>query len=249
MRKGSVFAALKRALAYAGKSGFPWWFSRGIASTETHCLQVIQNEAVFEKAIKIAQIISRYFIVEKFIKGMFIAPLWLIAANGGILYAGGAQRRRRWNHKDCGAYQAKNEHPWRGEAYQKILHCGKISAGEMRIGSTKQGLDMESVLLKGTMARLHNKIILNAARTFTIKLMKFIRQCRAFPKISRLCDTPLVGLDFICQGHLPCRITGKNAPAWGQFLSIYIDMHCHPLTGQPRNVAGLIVDYMQGKEL
>ena len=108
---------------------------------------------------------------------------------------------------------------------------------------------MESVLPKGTKARLHNKIILKCGADIHDKTDEIHPDNVAlFQKISRLCDTPLVGLDFICQDiSLPhhrqeCAVLEANSLP-------YIDMHHYPLTGQPRNVAGLIVDYMQGKEL
>ena len=66
---------------------------------------------------------------------------------------------------------------------------------------------------------------------------------RFFENISRLCGAPLVGLDFICQDisapyhRQECAVLEANSLP-------YIDMHHYPVTGQPRNVAEMVMDYV-----
>ena len=248
--EGECFCGIKTALAYAKKSGFPLVVKPRNSSLSKHIVCNIQNEADLKKAIKIAQIISRYFIVEKFIEGDVYRATLVNHKMAACCMREAPNVVGDGINTIAELIKIKNEHPWRGEAHQKNFTLRKISAGEnARSFLTKQGLDMESVLPKGTKARLHNKIILKCGADIHDKTDEIHPDNVAlFQKISRLCDTPLVGLDFICQDiSLPhhrqeCAVLEANSLP-------YIDMHHYPLTGQPRNVAGLIVDYMQGKEL
>lgn len=69
-----------------------------------------------------------------------------------------------------------------------------------------------------------------------------------FEKISRLCDTSLIGLDFICQDISRTHYQQKCAVLEANSLP-YIDMHHYPTTGQPHNVAGLVMDYVLGDKM
>ena len=104
---------------------------------------------------------------------------------------------------------------------------------------------MESVLPPGTKAYLHSKIILKCGADIHDKTDEVhpdnIALFQNFPPLRY----PLVGLDFICQDisrpyhQQECAVLEANSLP-------YIDMHHYPATGQPRNVASLIMDYVLG---
>ena len=243
--EGECFHAIKSALAYAKKLGFPLVVKPKLSSLSKHVACNIQNEADLKKAIKVAQIINSEFIVEKFIEG----DVYRITLVDHKMAAGCMREAPNvvgdGIHTIIGLIETKNKHPWRGEAHQKNFTLHKISVDESaRIFLAKQGLTMESVLPKGFKARLHNKIILKCGADIHDKTDEIHPDNIAlFEKISRLCDAPLVGLDFICRDisrphhQQECAVLEANSLP-------YIDMHHYPVTGKPRNVASLIMDYV-----
>src|SRR3989338_7575978 len=141
--------------------------------------------------------------------------------------------------------EKKNRHPWRGESHQKNFTLHKIIIDESaRSFLAKQGYSLESILPEGTKAYLRDKIILKSGANIHDKTDEVHPDNIAlFEKISRLCEAPLVGLDFICQDisrpyhQQECAVLEANSLP-------YIDMQHYPVTGKPRNVAGLIMDYV-----
>ncbi|MEK7104893.1 MAG: hypothetical protein AAB868_02535, partial [Patescibacteria group bacterium] len=94
---------------------------------------------------------------------------------------------------------------------------------------------------------LHSKIILKGGADIHDKTGEIHPDNIAlFQKISRFCGAPLVGLDFICQDisrphhRQECAVLEANSLP-------YIDMHHYPVTGQPRDIAGLVMDYVLGE--
>ena len=246
--EGECFHNAKKALLYAKKIGFPLAVKPKLSSLSKHITCNIQNEADLKKAIHIAQIINPEFIVEKFIKGD-VHRVTLV----GHKVAAGCMREAPnvvgdGIHTIAELIKIKNEHPWRGEAHQKKFTLHKISADEnTKSYLAKQGQAIESVLPAGTKVYLHNKIILKGGADIHDKTEEVHPDNIAlFQKISRLCDTPLVGLDFICQDISRPHHQQKCAVLEANSLP-YIDMHHYPLTGKPRNVAGLVMDYVLGE--
>lgn len=243
--EGECFRSVKKAVAYGKKLGFPLVVKPKLGSLSKHITCDVQNEADLKKAIQIAQIIKPEFIVEKFIEGdVYRATL--------INYKLAACCMREAPNVIGDGIRAisdlikiKNEHPRRGEAHQKNFTLHKISAGEnTRSFLAKQGLAIESVLPAGIKVYLHNKIILKCGADIHDKTDEVHPDNIAlFQKISRLCGASLIGLDFICQDISQPHHRQKCAVLEANSLP-YIDMHHYPVTGKPRNVAGLVMDYM-----
>jgi len=245
--EGERFSKIKPALAYANKLGFPLAVKPNNSSLSKHVACDIQNEADLKKAIRVAQIINPYFIVEKFIKGDTHRITLVNHKMGGCCLREAPNVIGDGIHTIADLIKIKNEHPWRGEAHQKNFTLHKIVADESAQSFlAKQRLTFESVLPKGTKVYLHNKIILKSGADIHDKTGEVHPDNTAlFQKISRLCEAPLVGLDFICQDisqpyhQQECAVLEANSLP-------YIDMHHYPVTGKPRNVAGLIMDYVLG---
>lgn len=248
--EGECFRSAKKGVAYAKKLGFPLVVKPKLGSLSKHIVCDIQNEADLKKAIKIAQIINPEFIVEKFIKG----DVYRITLVGHKVAAGCMREAPNvvgdGIHTIADLIKIKNKHPWRGEAHQKNFTLHKIRADESaRDFLAKQGLEMKSILPAGTKVYLHNKIILKCGADIHDKTEETHPDNIAlFQKISRLCETPLVGLDFICQDISQSHHKQKCAVLEANSLP-YIDMHHYPATGKPRNVARLVMDYVLGDKL
>ena len=243
--KGERFSKIKPALAYANKLGFPLAVKPNNSSLSKHIACDIQNEADLKKAIRVAQIINPYFIVEKFIKGDTHRVTLVNHKMAGCCLREAPNVIGDGIHTIADLIKIKNEHPWRGKAHQKNFTLHKIVADESaQVFLAKRGLTVETVLPKGTKAYLRDKIILKSGADIHDKTGEVHPDNTAlFQKISRLCDAPLIGLDFICQDisrpyhQQECAVLEANSLP-------YIDMHHYPVTGKPRNVAGLIVDYV-----
>lgn len=242
--EGEFFRDAKQALAYAKRLDFPLAVKPSNSSLSKHVTCNIQSEADLKKAIRVAQIISQCFVVEKFIEGE-THRITLINHKMAACCA-----REAPNVVGDGVHtiteliKIKNEHPRRGESHQKNFTLHKISANEnTKSFLAKQELAFESVLPAGTKVYLHNKIILKCGADIHDKTDEIHPDNTAlFEKISRLCGAPLIGLDFVCQDISQPYHQQKCAVLEANSLP-YIDMHHYPTTGKPRNVAGLIMDY------
>jgi len=243
--EGERFSKIKPALAYAKKLGFPLTVKPNNSSLSKHITCDIQNEADLKKAIRIAQIINPYFIVEKFIRGYTHRITLVNHKMAGCCMRESPNVIGDGIHTVTELIEIKNRHPWRGEAHQKNFTLHKIIADEnARSFLAKRGLAFESVLPKGTKAYLRNKIILKCGADIHDKTDEVHPDnITLFQKVSRLCGAPLIGLDFICQDisqpyhQQECAVLEANSLP-------YIDMHHYPVTGKPRNVASLIMDYV-----
>lgn len=245
--EGEFFRKIKPALAYGKKSGFPLVVKPRLGSLSKHITCDIHNEADLKKAIKITQIINPEFIVEKFIEGDVYRATLVGHKMAAICMREAPNVIGDGTHTITELIKIKNKHPWRGEARQKNFTLHKISVNEnTKSFLAKQGLNIESIPPKGKKMYLHNKIILKCGADIHDKTGEIhLDNIALFQKISRLCDAPLIGLDFICQDisvschQQECAVLEANSLP-------YIDMHHYPATGQSRNVAELIMDYMLG---
>ena len=243
--EGERFSKIKPALAYAKKLSFPLVVKPNNSSLSKHITCGIQNEADLKKAIRIAQIINPYFIVEKFIKGDAYRVTLVNHEMAGCCMREAPNITGDGVHTVAELIEIKNRHPWRGLAHQKNFTLHKIIIDEnARFFLAKQRPAFESVLPEGTKVYLHNKIILKCGADIHDKTDEVHPDNIAlFQKISRLCIAPIIGLDFICQDisrpyhQQECAVLEANSLP-------YIDMHHYPITGKPRNVAGLIMDYV-----
>ena len=247
--EGERFCNIKPALAYAKKLGFPLAVKPNNSSLSKHITCDIQNEADLKKAICVAQIINPHFIVEKFIGGQTHRITLVNHEMAGCCMREAPNVIGDGVHTIAELVEIKNRHPWRGEAHQKNFTLHKIIIDKnTSVFLAKRGLTIESVLLKGTKTYLHNKIILKCGADIHDKTDEVHPDNIAlFEKISRLCGAPLIGLDFICQDISPPYHQQECAVLEANSLP-YIDMHHYPVTGTPRNVAGLIMDYVLRKE-
>ena len=221
-----------------------------LGSLSKHITCNIQNEADLKKAIHIAQIINPEFIVEKFIEGDVHRVTLVDHKMAGCCLREAPNVIGDGMHTITELIGIKTSIRGAGKLIRKILPCIKSAQTKTQsLFLAKQGLALETVLPPGTKAYLHSKIILKGGADIHDKTDEIHPDNIAlFQKISRLCDTPLVGLDFICQDISPAHHQQKCAVLEANSLP-YIDMHHYPVTGQPRNVAGLIMDYVFGEGL
>lgn len=209
-----------------------------------HTICNIKTENQLKEAVKIAKIISKEFVVEKFIKGDVHR---ITVINNNVVAScfreppnviGDGKRAIQE------LIEIKNQNPFRGTIHQKNFTLRKISITPKTIFLlNQQNLNLDSILPIGKKAYLHNKIVLAAGADIHDTTDKIHSEnIILFQKIYKLCKAPLIGIDFITKDiskpyyEQKCAIIEVNSLP-------YIDMHHYPVTGKKRNVAGHILDY------
>ncbi len=240
---GKTFHCLKKAIRYAEEIGFPLVVKPNCGSLSKHTICNIQNEFALKEAIRIVQIISREFILEKFIPGNVYR---ITAVDDNVL---ACCLREPPNVIGDGIHnieeliKIKNDNPLRGDIHQKNFTLHKIHLTETTLLLLKsEKLTIKSILSKDRKVYLHNKIVLACGADIHDKTDDIHPKNKLiFSKLSQLLVAPIVGIDFICQDisipyyeQLSAIIEANSLP--------YIDIHHFPVFGKSRDVAGYIVD-------
>ncbi|OGL74385.1 hypothetical protein A3C96_03775 [Candidatus Uhrbacteria bacterium RIFCSPHIGHO2_02_FULL_60_10] len=243
--RGGVFRDGPTALRYVREElGFPAVVKPKSGSLSRHTVCDIRTEDGLLEAVRIAQIIGDEFVVEEHIDG----DVYRVAVVDGEVVA--ACRRERPNVVGNGRLTVgqlvdlKNLDPLRGPAQQRnyTLHKIIISPRSAAV-LADQGVGPDSVPVAGEKIYLHDKVILAAgADIHDVTDDIHPENLAMFKRVSELCPSPLVGLDFIMEDisrphHAQkCVVLEANSAP-------YIDMHHYPVTGKARNVAGRILEY------
>lgn len=243
--QGRTFGNYSSALRYVQNSiGFPVVVKPRFGSLSKHTTCNIKTENHLQDAVKIAKIISKEFVVEKFIEGSVHR---ITVVNGEVVASclreppnvvGDGKRTIRK------LIEIKNQNPVRGLSHQKnfTLHKIMVSARTNYL-LLSQNLNLGSVPPKGQKVYLHDKVILACGADIHDSTDKIHPENKVlFKKVYELCNTPLIGIDFITKDISKSHYEQKCAVIEVNSLP-YIDMHHYPVTGKERNVAGHILDY------
>jgi len=243
--EGQVFKNPAKAVDYAtNKLGFPVVVKPRSGSLSKHTTCNIRTEKALKEAITIVKIISPEFIVEKHYNG----DVNRVTLVGGAVIA--SCLRERPNVIGDGKktveqlVSEKNENPLRGARHQKNFTLHKITITERSIYILKkQGLVLKSIPAKGRKVYLHDKVILACGADIHDNTnLVHPSNIDLFKKVAKLCQAPVIGIDFIARDitvpyhRQKCAILEVNSQP-------YIDMHHFPVTGQARNVAGKILNH------
>lgn len=245
---GRVFRSPGPALRYVqAELGWPVVVKPVAGSLSRHTVCTIQTDRELIEAIRIAQLISRSFLVEQYIAG---SDFRVTLVDGTVV---AACRREPPNVVGDGRrtiralVERKNQDPLRGDVGQRnrTLHKLVISPATIRLLTT-QGLTLDSVLPKGRKAYLHTKVILAAGADIHDVTNDIHPDNRIpFERLAEFCQVPVIGIDVIAQNLATPHTKQPFAILEANSLP-YIDMHHEPVTGTPRNVAASILDFVTG---
>jgi len=243
--QGRVFLDYLPALRYVKNIlGFPVVVKPSSGSLSKHTTCNIQTENQLRKAIEVAKIVNRQFVVEEFIKG----DVHRVTMVNGDMVASCLREPPNvvgdGKHTIRELIEIKNQNPIRGAMRQKnfTLHKIIISARTNLLLSSRN-LNLDSVLPNGEKVYLHDKVILACGADIHDTTDKVHPENKIlFKRVYELCNIPLIGIDFI--------IKDISKPYYEQKCAVievnslpYIDMHHYPVTGKERNVASHILDY------
>jgi cyanophycin synthetase len=245
--RGKTFRSCLPALQYIqDEIGFPVVVKPRAGSLSKHTTCNIKTAEQLQEAVEIAKIISKEFIVEEFIQG----DVHRITIVNGVIVASCLREKPNvigdGKHTVRELVEIKNQSPKRGDRYQKNTTLHKISISpRSNLVLLDQGLNLESVPVDGKKIYLHDKVILACGADIHDTTDQIHPEnAILFKKVYQLCEAPLIGIDVITKDiskpHIDerCAVLEVNSQP-------YIDMHHYPVTGQPRNVAGHILDYYQ----
>ena len=241
--EGEAFQGVSKALQYGERLGFPLMVKPRSGSLSKHITGDIKDEASLMAAIRVTRMLSYEFMVERFIPGQVYR---ISVINNDFL---ACCLREPPNVIGDGIHtikelvEIKNNNPLRGDVQQKNFTLHKIRlTEETGLLMSRKGLTFQSIPPKGEKNYLHNKVILACGADIKdVTGMLHPDNVHMFLMLSKLLKTSIVGIDFICQDisksykEQACAILEANSLP-------YIDMHHFPVFGQPRDLAGYIMD-------
>jgi D-alanine-D-alanine ligase-like ATP-grasp enzyme len=221
-----------------------------LGSRSRHTYVHITDVAELRRAFKKAKELSPYVVVEEELQG-FVFRITLV--NGQVA---GVMRREPPHVVGDGKntiqelIQIENRNPLRhGPIFHELMMNDETLA-ELK----KQNTTLNSVLKKGVMVTLHEKVSRAYGASTTEIATKDIHpdNLALFKKIAQVLDDPLVGVDFMIKdmaqswrspstnseaelvlGRQKCGVIECNSLP-------FIDLHHFPLKGEPRNTAGAV---------
>ncbi len=243
--KGHIFQNYLPALQYIKNTiGFPVVVKPKSGSLSKHTTCKIQTENQLQEAIKIVKMICKEFIVEEFIEG----DVHRITMVNGNLVASCLREPPNvigdGKHTIQELIEIKNQNPIRGAMNQRNFTLHKIIIGvRTNLLLSAQNLNLDSVPQNNKKVYLHDKVVLACGADIhdTTDLVHPENKI-LFKKVYELCDSPLIGIDFIIKDISKPHQEQKCAVIEVNSLP-YIDMHHYPVTGKNRNVASYILDY------
>lgn len=248
--EGRVFKTVSEAIEAADTLGYPLVVKPRRGSLSKHTTCGIVNEDELRKAVKSAKMIAREIVVERHVVG----NVFRVTVVGGRVGACCLREAPHVIGDGVGSISTlvaqKNADPRRGPAHQKnsTLHHISITPTSCTL-LVAQGMTLNSIPVQGEKVYLHSKVILGAGAD--------IHDCtdamhpgnrKLFEDVAKIWNAPLIGFDAIFQDisrpwqEQECGIIEANSKP-------YIDMHHVPVTGQPRNIAKLLLDYVLTKHI
>ncbi|MDP2630754.1 MAG: ATP-grasp domain-containing protein [Candidatus Uhrbacteria bacterium] len=247
---GRTCKTVEQALDAANTLGYPLVVKPRRGSLSKHTTCGIADEDDLRQAVKSVKMITREYIVERYIPG----HVFRVTVVGGIV--GGCCLREAPHVVGDGVrtvselVQKKNTDPRRGPLVQKntTLHHIVVTPGS-REKLLAQSIALDGVPGQGEKIFLHSKVILGAGADIHDRTDEIHPENKKlFEDVAKIWDAPLVGFDAIFQDvsvswrDQECGIIEANSKP-------YIDMHHVPVTGQPRNIAKLLIDYIVEKNI
>ncbi len=245
----NYFHPMRLVLKYGQSLGLPLVVKPRLGSLSQHVTCNISNLAEFQQAIKIVKKISYEFIVEKYIPGNVYR---IIILDGKFI---AAALREPPNVVGDGLHtlkeliEIKNSNPKRGETFAKNYTLHKLTYDDEVLSQlANKKIFLETIIPKGEKVYLSQKVILAIGADILDMTDEVAEENRKmFIKLANFYQTPLIGIDFICQDI--------SKPYKEQLLAVIeinslplIDMHHFPTSGKIQNVAEKIIDFILEKQ-
>jgi D-alanine-D-alanine ligase-like ATP-grasp enzyme len=246
--RGEEFKNKKKALNYGKKTGFPLVVKPFKGSLSHHVTCNIKTKKELLKAINIAKIYQPVFIVEKYLQG----ELFRVSVVGKKKIFVSKKELANVVGDSFSSIQElinlKNSNINKGLVNQKNYTLHKIEIDDNLLEKLKkQNLSLESVLKKGQKVYLKDKYVLTeACEVFNYTNKIHNKNKELFLKLSKVLDTNLAGIDFICQDISKPYYEQNSAVLEVNSLP-YLDMHQIPSEGKGDEVAKIVWEIVLDK--
>lgn len=236
--RGTSFHDVDKACAYFKTCTYPVIVKPRFGSRGRHTTTYITNEDDFRDAFLIAQEISYHVMVEEHLIGSVYRGTMIDGRLAGVLAGDPPRVTGDGIHTVAELIVIKNE-----SRHERV---GAYSITEMTGKFLKRcGYTLETILEAGKTIDLSEKIGLSYggnAREVTPKTHPKYKEI--LEKAARVVDDPIIGFDFIT----PDIEADPDTVRWGIIecnAVPFINLHHDPLEGEPVNVAGIFLDYVE----
>ena len=242
---GNCFVNINKAIRFGLDLGFPLVVKPNNGSLSKHVTCNIRSEEELIKAIKIAKKFSPDFIIEKYIQGSLFRATVVGKKQVFISQKEKANIVGDGHSTIENLIKKKNNDKKRGKTHAADTTLHEIlldNALEENLGNNN--LRLNSVISKNRKIYLQDKYILShGCDIINCSHKTHTDNKEMFLMISKLLDTHLVGIDFICKDIERSHKEQQVAVLETNSLP-YIDMHQHPSHGEPEPVAEIVWDVM-----
>lgn len=247
---GRTCTTIEQALEAARALGLPVVVKPRCGSLSKHTTCDISGEDDLRQAVKSVKMITREYIVEQYIPGHVFRVTVVGGSIGGCCLREAPHVVGDGTHTVSELVERKNADPRRGPLTQKntTLHHVVVTPVSSEKLST-QNITLDATPEAGEKIYLHSKVILGAGADIHDRTDEMHPENKKlFEEAAQIWGAPLVGFDAIFQDisrpwyEQECGIIEANSKP-------YIDMHHVPVTGQPRNIAKLLIDYVLTKNI
>lgn len=139
----------------------------------------------------------------------------------------------------------KNAHPWRGEGHESRLTRIKVDQLVTNY-LAEQNYTLDSVPPKDIEVKLRKTVNLSTGgEPWDVTDLVCEENKRLFEQIATVCDLNVIGIDMMCESLEKPIAEQPTAGVIEVNAAPGLRMHHYPLQGQPRNVAGAILDMVE----
>ncbi len=236
--KGKSFSKLKEAEEYFHTAEKPIIIKPRLGSRGRHTTTKVTDIDDFKRAFRIAKQLGNYVVVEEHLIGSVYRATVIDGELAGVLAGDPPRITGDGVHTILELIGIKNKH--------KHERMGDVHISAQLVTFLKrQGYTLETVLPDAVLIDLSEKIGLSyggKSREVTPDVHPKLRT--ELEQAARIVNDPLLGFDFITTDVS----ADPGTVRWGIIecnTVPFINLHHDPLEGEPVNVAGKVIDYLQ----
>ncbi len=237
---GKSFSSLKEAEIYFSLQNHPVIVKPRFGSRGRHTTTFITRPDDFRNAFKVAKQLGYYVVVEEHLIGSVYRATMVDGVLAGVLAGDPPRVTGDAEHTIAELIVLKNRN-----RHERVSAYSPTET--TRIFLDRQGYTLDTILDRGVTVDLTEKIGLSYggnAREVTPYVHPELRA--ELERAAKIVDDPIIGFDFITQDVTKA----PNTVRWGIIecnALPFINLHHDPLEGEPVNVAGIFLDYIERK--
>ncbi len=239
--RGASFTDVQKAEQFMKDLGLPVIVKPRLGSRGRHTTTFLTEADDFREAFGIAQQLGRHVVVEEHLEGSVYRGTMIDGKLAGVLAGDPPRVTGDGAHTILELIEKKN-----ANRHERV---GAVTITDMtHVFLKRRGYVVSDVLEDGVTIDLREKIGLSYggnAREVTKETHPKLRE--ELERAARVVDDPIIGFDFITSDIS----ADPDTVRWGIIecnALPFINLHHDPLEGEPVNVAGMLLDYIERNE-